>query len=117
MSRLTYRSSDTGEAFLQDGFTSQDAVVRLAQLEDMISANHLVSSHNSPASDYTPACPRGYVDCVCDPAYIQHNYPRWYSKMYGNMTPKEAIFTKNSCWDKFINDPDEDNYCYGNEDK
>ena len=66
---------------------------------------------------YKPVCPRGYVDCVCDPAYIKYHYEEWYKELYGDMTPEEAIYKENGCWDSFINDPDEKYYCYDDEDK
>lgn len=66
---------------------------------------------------YVPVCPRGYVDCVCDPAYIQFHHPSWYKKLYGNKTPLEAIWEENGCMDSYINDPDEKYYCYDDEDK
>ena len=67
--------------------------------------------------EYIPVCPRGYVDCVCDPAYIQFYHPEWYKELYGNKMPEEAIFQKGGCWDSFVNDPDEKYYCYDDEDK
>ena len=66
---------------------------------------------------YKPVCPRGYVDCVCDPAYIKYHYEEWYKELYGDMTPEEAIYKENGCWDSFINDPYEKYYCYDDEDK
>ena len=47
--------------------------------------------------NYKPLCPRGYDDCVWDPAYIFFNYPDWYKKLYGDLSPEEAIFVKNGC--------------------
>lgn len=58
--------------------------------------------------EYVPTCPRGYNDCVCDPAYIKFHYPKWYKKEYGDMTPEEASALH--CSDK-----GED--CYDDEDK
>ena len=66
---------------------------------------------------YKPVCPRKYVDCIRDPAYIKYHYPEWYEKLYGDMTPEEAIHVENGCWDSFTNDPDEEYYCYDDEDK
>ena len=63
---------------------------------------------------YKPVCPRGYVDCVYDPAYIKYHYPDWYKKLYGDKTPEEAA---EKCRQKVIEDPDEENYCYDDEDK
>ena len=65
---------------------------------------------------YIPTCPRGYVDCICDPAYIKYHYLKWYAKLYGDKTPEEASETGN-CQEAFENDPDEEYYCYDNEDK
>ena len=66
--------------------------------------------------DYIPACPRGYSDCVGDPAYIKFNYPDWYKELYGDISPEEAIHV-NGCYERFIEDPDMENYCYDDEDK
>lgn len=67
--------------------------------------------------NYKPLCPRGYDDCVWDPAYIFFNYPDWYKKLYGDLSPEEAIFVKNGCHEKALLDPDEKYYCYDDEDK
>jgi len=67
--------------------------------------------------DYTPACPRGYVDCVNDPAYIKLHDPEWYAELYGDKTPEEAAHEKNGCFDRLKEDPDEKYYCYDDEDK
>ena len=64
--------------------------------------------------NYVPVCPRGYLDCVCDPAYIKYYHPEWYAKMHGDKTPEEAT---EKCRQKVIEDPDEENYCYDDEDK
>ena len=67
--------------------------------------------------DYIPLCPRGYVDCISDPAYIKRYHPSWYKEIYGDMTPEEALFDKGGCMDRFKNDPDMEYYCYDDEDK
>lgn len=64
--------------------------------------------------NYVPVCPRGYLDCVCDPAYIKYYHPDWYKKLYGDKTPEEA---GEKCRQKMLEDPDEENYCYDDEDK
>lgn len=66
---------------------------------------------------YEPVCPRGYLDCVRGPAYIQHHYPEWYKGLYGDLTPKQAIYTHNGCVDRMREDPNEVYYCYDDEDK
>lgn len=63
---------------------------------------------------YIPTCPRGYTDCVGDPAYIKYINPEWYKELYGNKTPYEAA---EECRQAVIEDPDEEYYCYDNEDK
>lgn len=73
--------------------------------------------HKSLFMEYKPVCPRGYVDCVYDPAYIKHYHPEWYKKLYGSKTPEEAAHEKNKCYDKLKEDPDEEYYCYDDEDK
>jgi hypothetical protein len=64
--------------------------------------------------NYAPVCPRGYLDCVYDPAYIHFHYPDWYKELYGDKTPEEAA---EKCRQKMLEDPDEENYCYDDEDK
>ena len=67
--------------------------------------------------EYKPVCPRGYEDCISDPAYIKYHYPNWYKELYGDLSPEEAIYEPGGCYDAFINDPDEEKYCYDDEDK
>ena len=68
--------------------------------------------------DYIPVCPRGFSDCVCDPAYILCYHPEWYEELYGNKTPLEAIWVENGCMEQFEKDPKmEKYYCYDDEDK
>ena len=62
--------------------------------------------------DYIPVCPRGFTDCVRDPAYIKYEDPEWYKELYGDMTPEEAIHKENGCCDRGIEE-----YCYDDEDK
>lgn len=66
---------------------------------------------------YNPVCPRGFTDCVSDPAYIKYHYPDWYKELYGDKTPEEAIYAGNGCWDSFQRDPEMNYYCYDDEDK
>lgn len=66
---------------------------------------------------YTPVCPRGYTDCVWDPAYIKYHYPTWYQALYGELSPEEAIYQPGGCCEKKMQDPDEIYYCYDDEDK
>ena len=63
---------------------------------------------------YVPVCPRGYTDCIYDPAYIHFHYPDWYKELYGDKIPEEAA---EKCRQKVIEDPDEEYYCYDDEDK
>lgn len=65
-------------------------------------------------AEYEPVCPRGYTDCISDPAYIKKNYPDWYSELYGDKTPYEAA---EECRKRMEEDPDEEYYCYDDEDK
>ena len=66
---------------------------------------------------YVPTCPRGYVDCVNDPAYILYHHPKWYKELFGDMTPQEAIHVENGCVASVESDPREEYYCYDDEDK
>lgn len=63
---------------------------------------------------YWPTCPRGYNDCVNDPAYIKFHHPEWYKKLYGDKTPEEA---GEECRKSVEEDPDMEYYCYDDEDK
>lgn len=62
--------------------------------------------------EYKPVCPKGYDDCIYDPAYIKHEYPNWYKELYGDLSPEEAVLTKKGCME-------EGEYCeyYDDEDK
>ena len=70
-----------------------------------------------PLDYYNPVCPRGYMDCVYDPAYIKHCYPDWYKSLYGDLSPEEAIHDPGGCVERMENDPDEKYGCYDDEDK
>ena len=73
---------------------------------------------NSYFQTYQPACPRGYGDCIYDPAYIKCYDPEWYENLYGSLTPEEAIMTEAECCRNY-KDNIENMYCemYDNEDK
>ena len=66
---------------------------------------------------YVPTCPRGYTECIHDPAYILYHYPGWYKELYGDKTPLEVIWMENGCMEKFEKDPNEEEDCYDDEDK
>ena len=66
---------------------------------------------------YIPVCPRGYEDCVYDPAYIKCEHPEWYEELYGELSPEEAIYVEDGCYERVKNDPDEYRFCYDYEDK
>jgi hypothetical protein len=73
------------------------------------------SSHFIP---YVPICPRGFVDCVWDPAYILYTDPDWYKELYGDKTPLEALWVDGGCMEKIEKDHKmEKYYCYDDEDK
>ena len=57
---------------------------------------------------YKPTCPKGYEDCVHDPAYIYWIDRDWFRELYGNISVEEA--SKISC------NMNAD-YCYDDEDK
>lgn len=63
---------------------------------------------------YIPTCPRGYKDCVRDPAYILYNHPDTYKRIYGDKSPFEVA---ERCRKAVAEDPDEEYYCYDDEDK
>lgn len=64
---------------------------------------------------YIPTCPRGYVDCVNDPAYLKAFDSEYYHDLYGDLTPEQA--SMKSCQERVRKDPDEEYYCYDDEDK
>lgn len=92
----------------------------IGKIKELIVENEQLKSkyENAPINPsepkYTPTCPRGYTDCVYDPAYIKLNYPDWYKELYGNKTPVKA---SRECKERMIKDPNEKNHCYDNEDK
>ena len=65
--------------------------------------------------EYIPTCPRGYEDCVNDPAYVKYHDPEWYTEMYGDLTPEQV--SERLCKKKVEEDPNEEYYCYDDEDK
>lgn len=79
----------------------------------------MLQNHRQP---YKPTCPRGYSGCVNNPAYIKYRHPDWYKELYGDMTPEQAAKfgsaeSGQSCYDRLYEDPDEEYYCYDDEDK
>lgn len=66
---------------------------------------------------YKPTCPRGYRDCISDPAYIKANHSEWYKEMYGDLEPEEVIKLEGNCLQRVKEDPNEEYYCYDDEDK
>lgn len=66
---------------------------------------------------YKPVCPRGYSDCVCDPAYIKANHSAWYHDLYGDIPPEKAILVEHGCMQRYAEDPNEEYSCYDDEDK
>lgn len=61
---------------------------------------------------YEAVCPRGYLDCVRDPAYIKYNQPHLYSQLYGDVTPAQAVRERDGCLEQVYRDPEETHYCY-----
>ena len=66
---------------------------------------------------YVPVCPRGFDDCIHDPAYILYYYPDWYKELYEDKTPLEALWVENGCMASVERDPEMKYYCYDDEDK
>lgn len=81
------------------------------------SFEHAITPLVSYFQEYRPVCPRGYTDCVCDPAYIKYYHPKWYKELYGDLSPEEAILGENGCMERYERDPDEKYHCYDDEDK
>lgn len=77
----------------------------------------ITAANLAEMNGYTPTCPRGYDDCVWDPAYIKHHYPDWFARLWGNRTPEQVAQSPGGCFDKYKNDPEEKYYCYDDEDK
>lgn len=69
---------------------------------------------SSSFTRYIPVCPKGYTDCIYDPAYIECYDPEWYKDLYGDLSPEEAVRTESECCRNFNS-----KYCniYDNEDK
>ncbi len=55
--------------------------------------------------------------CVSDPAYLKCYHPAWYQTLYGDLTPVQALEVTNGCMDAVRKDPNENFYCYDDEDK
>ena len=66
---------------------------------------------------YKHTCPRGYRDCISDPAYIRANHSAWYKEMYGDLEPEEVIKLEGNCLQRVKEDPNEEYYCSDDEDK
>lgn len=82
------------------------------QHHDGLKASIVLCDETGPDASYKPVCPRGYIDCASDPAYIQQHYPDWYEKLYGDLTPTEAIYVDGGCYSKAMEDPDRQYYCH-----
>lgn len=67
-------------------------------------------SAKNPESKYTPTCPRGYTDCVCDPAYIRYHHKP-------DMTDEEFNEALEECREAVRKDPNMQYFCYDDEDK
>jgi hypothetical protein len=92
-----------------------DGISKLLGEKQKILASLPKSSRFIP---YVPICPRGFVDCVWDPAYILYTDPDWYKELYGDKTPLEALWVDGGCMEKIEKDPKmEKYYCYDDEDK
>ena len=61
--------------------------------------------------------PRGYADCVNDPAYILFYHPTYYKEIFGDKTPLEVLWIENGCMESYEKDPEMKYYCYDDEDK
>ena len=68
---------------------------------------------------FIEVCPVGFPFCVYDPAYIKHNYPEWYKKLYGNKLPYDAARIPGHCLDHLYKDKQGHIQCheYDTEDK
>ena len=89
----------------------------LTSLSNAIEAYPNNDTRKIEIEKYKPVCPRGYEDCIWDPARIQYINPEWYKRLYGDMTPEEAVNAPFGCRDKVADDPDEKYYCYDDEEK
>lgn len=58
--------------------------------EDGTELRRTYSIHSQELTYYKPTCPRGYDDCIWDPAYIKANNPNWYNELYSDKSPYEA---------------------------
>lgn len=71
-----------------------------------------IDKHKLDSLPYEPVCPRGYPDCIRDPAYIKHHQPHLYSQLYGDVDPTEATHQRDGCCEQMYRDPEEKHYCY-----
>lgn len=49
--------------------------------------------------------------------FIKCYHPKWYKEKYGDIIPEQAIQVEDGCIDQMRMDPEEEYYCYDNEDK
>ena len=82
--------------------------------DNPIYADYPMTSHFMA---YVPVCPRGYSDCVNDPAYILFYHPTYYKEIFGDKTPLQALWIENGCMESYEKDPEMKYYCYDDEDK
>lgn len=92
------------------GMYGEEASVSVIKAVDETGRQLIVDEDDT----YYATCPYGCIDCVNDPAYINHNYPDRYKKFYSNKTPEEV--SKEYCMCAYKEDS---TYCnnYDNEDK
>lgn len=97
------------------GVYCSDCIIEDETICQKCSDNPNYKCLHSQKLSYKPTCPRGYSDCINDPAYIKYCYPDWYKELYKDLTPEQA--SMKSCQERAKEDPDEMYYCYDNEDK
>lgn len=116
---LEARQSDELDFFETSVWSLKDALIAAYELGKAAGREEAprVGGHLPTVKGYTPVCPRGYDDCVWDPAYIKHRDPEWYETLYGDLTPEEAAHIRGGCFDRFKDDPEEKYYCYDDENK
>lgn len=63
------------------------------QLEEILSKPETVTTvamegpNKFKTVEYIPTCRYGYIDCICDRAYIKATYPEWYEELANRPGP------------------------------
>lgn len=99
--RLDFKTTDPKAFEAVEALVKQLYEAQEASIESKEKLSRTIRMDEGPGQFkpiyYKPLCPYGYMDCVWDPAYIYNTYPNWYKKLYGDITPEEALAEGHCC--------------------